>query len=179
MSVPTTSRTPQPFVAMILGLTLTGCSLNQTLSLGVDDPCDSLKSIIADYPSGFAQYRGRSNNFKSVTVFSAEEEIIKGHCEIWSWANNDTAYVCSANAPNDEVAAARYNTAVSSTSQCLGTTWQSDESDRVRDGEKAGVATHFKSPDAADPGVSVHRVAFKGNSSVYVYVGKSGQTGDF
>lgn len=174
-----TSRTPQPFIAMILGLTLTGCSVTQKLTLGVDDPCASLKAIIADYPSGFAQYRGSANNYNTMTVFSAQEQIIKGHCEIWSWANNDSAYVCSVNAPNDEVAAARYNTAVSSTSQCIGNTWQSAERDRVRDGEKAGVATHFKSSDPADPAVSVHRVAFRGSSSVYVYVGKSGQTGDF
>ncbi len=169
-----TSRTPQPFIAMILGLTLTGCSATQKLTLGVDDPCASLMAIIADYPSGFAQYRGSANNFNAMTIFSAKVQVIKGHCEIWSWANNDTAYVCSANTPNDEVATARYNTAVSSTSRCIGNTWQSVERDRVQDGEKAGVATYFKSPDPADPNVSVHRVAIQGNSSVYIYVGKSG-----
>jgi hypothetical protein len=170
-----TNRTPQPFIAMILGLALTGCSAPQKLTLGVDDPCASLKVIIADYPSGFADYRGNATNFNAMTVFSAKEQIIKGHCEVWSWTNNDSAYVCSANTPNDEVATARYNAAVSSISQCIGNTWESAERDRVRDGEKAGVATHFKSPDPADPDVSVHRVATRGSSSVYVYVGKSGE----
>ncbi|SNC75870.1 hypothetical protein SAMN04487881_3130 [Marinobacter sp. es.048] len=175
MTIPKTAK----FAAAILGLSLAGCSIQDTLSLGVDDPCTSLKGIVADYPSGFEQYRGSSNGFSSVTVYTTKEQIVKGHCEVWSWANDDSAYVCSGNTPNNEVATTRYNTAVNWMGQCLGNGWTSTEGERTRDGENAGTVTRFRSNEAGQPNVSVHRVAFRGDSAVYVYVGTPSRLAEF
>jgi len=164
-------RKSAKFTAVMMGLSLAGCSFQDTLSLGVEDPCASLKGIVADYPSGFEQYRGSPNGFSSVTVYNAKEELIRGHCEVWSWANDDSAYVCSGNTPNNEVAITRYNTAVDWMGQCLGDSWTSQEGERTRDGENAGMVTRFRSTETGKPNVSVHRVAFRGDSAVYVYVG--------
>ncbi|WP_449286440.1 hypothetical protein [Marinobacter sp. PE14] len=166
-----TIRKTANFTAVMLGVSLAGCSFQDTLSLGVEDPCASLKGIIADYPSGFEQYRGGANSLRSVTVYNAKEQLIRGDCEIWSWANDDSAYVCSGNTPNDEVATTRYNTAVNWMGQCLGDSWTSQEGERTRDGENAGMMTRFSSSEKGTPNVSVHRVAFRGDSAVYVYVG--------
>jgi hypothetical protein len=173
-----TIRKTTNFTAVMLGLSLTGCSFQDTLSLGVEDPCTSLKGIVADYPSGFAQYRGSSSGLRSVTVYEAKEQLIRGHCEIWSWANNDSAYVCSDNTSNDDVADTRYSNAVNWMGQCLGDTWASKEGPRTRDGENAGVVTRFQSSRAGSPNVSVHRVAFRGDSAVYVYVGTPSRLAD-
>ena len=135
MKIPKTAN----FASVIIGFSLAGCSVQDTLSLGVEDPCASLKNIVADYPAGFEQYRGSANDFRSVTVYKAKEQLIRGHCEIWSWANNDSAYVCSGNTPNDKVATTRYNTAVNWMGQCLGDSWTSQENPRTRDGENAGI----------------------------------------
>ncbi|WP_166254840.1 hypothetical protein [Marinobacter salicampi] len=159
------------FLPVLVGLSLAGCSAQDKLQVGVEDPCDSLQGIVADYPSGFGNYRGKAINFRSVTVFSAREEIIKGHCEIWEWANMDTAYVCSATAPNSDVASALYDQSVASIAQCLGGNWSQEETDRIRDGENAGIATRFSESTQAGPNVSVHRVGFRRNHSIYVYVG--------
>jgi len=175
MKIPKTVK----FTSVIIGLSLAGCSIQNTLSLGVDDPCASLKGIVADYPSGFEAYRGSSNSFSSVTVYNAKEQIIRGHCEVWSWANNDSAYVCSGNTPNDEVATTRYNTAVNWMGQCLGDSWSSTEGERTRDGMNAGMVTRFSAAEAGKPNVSVHNVAFRGDSAVYVYVGTPSRLAEF
>lgn len=174
-----TIRKTLKFTAVLAGLSMTGCAFQDTLSLGVDDPCASLQGIIADYPSGFDQYRGSPNGFRSVTVYNAKEQLIRGHCEIWSWANDDSAYVCSGNTPNDEVASARYTSSVSWMEQCLSDRWTSTESERTRDGEKAGMVTRFRTSEAGQPNVSVHQVAFRGDSAVYVYVGTPSRLADF
>ncbi|WP_417565766.1 hypothetical protein [Marinobacter sp.] len=175
MTIPKVTK----FASVIMGLSLAGCSAQNTLSLGVDDPCASLKGIIADYPSGFEQYRGSASDFRSVTVYSATEQIIRGHCEIWAWANNDSAYVCSGNTPDDEVATTRYDAAVTWMDNCLGDGWQAQESERIRDGENAGMVTRFRSLEAEMPNVSVHKVAFRRDSAVYVYVGTPSRLAEF
>jgi len=175
MTIPKVAK----FVSVIMGLSLAGCSAQNTLSLGVEDPCASLKGIIADYPSGFEQYRGSASGFRSVTVFSAKEQIIRGHCEIWTWANNDSAYVCSGTSPNDEIATTRYNNAVGWMEQCLGDSWASQEDERTRDGENAGMVTRFRASESGKPNISVHRVAFRGDSAVYVYVGTPSRLSEF
>jgi len=168
-----------PFASVIMGLSLTGCSSLNTLSLGVEDPCASLNGIIGAYPSAFADYRGKGNNFNSVTVYAAKEQIIRGHCEIWNWANNDSAYVCSANNPNQEVAMARYQTAIDSVGQCLGSNWQSKETERTRNGKNAGNVTRFQSAESGQPSVAIHRVSYRGDSSVYLYVGTPARLEDY
>ena len=175
MKIPKTAN----FASVIIGFSLAGCSVQDTLSVGVEDPCASLKNIVADYPAGFEQYRGSANDFRSVTVYKAKEQLIRGHCEIWSWANNDSAYVCSGNTPNDEVATTRYNTAVNWMGQCLGDSWKSQENPRTRDGDNAGMVTRFSTSETGTPNVSVHRVAFRGDSAVYVYVGTPSRLAEF
>lgn len=172
-------RKAATFASVLIGVSLAGCSFQNSLSLGVEDPCASLTGIVADYPSGFEQFRGSASSFSSVTLYSAKEQIIRGHCEIWSWANNDSAYVCSGNTPNDEVATTRYNTAVNWMGQCLGDSWASEEGERTRDGENAGTVTRFRSSEAGKPSVSVHKVAFRGDSAVYVYVGTPSRLAEF
>jgi|SRR6056297_152001 len=179
MSQHMTIRKIITIASVMVGVSLAGCSVQDTLSLGVEDPCASLKNIVADYPAGFEQYRGGANDFRSVTVYNAKEQLIRGHCEIWSWANNDSAYVCSGNTPNDEVATTRYNTAVNWMGQCLGDSWTSTEGERTRDGENAGMVTRFRSTESGKPNVSVHRVAFRSDSAVYVYVGTPSRLAEF
>lgn len=166
-------------VSAVMALSLAGCSSLSPISPGVNDPCASLRGIIAAYPSGFEQYRGSANSFSTVTVYAAKEQIVRGHCEVWSWANNDSAYVCSGTNPNNEVATARYLTAVDWMGRCLGDGWQAQEASRIRNGGDAGVVTRFRASDANKPNVSVHKVEYRGNSSVYVYVGTPARLTEF
>jgi len=166
-------------VSAVMALSLAGCASQSPISLGVDDPCASLQGIIEAYPTAFEQYRGSANSFSSVTVYAAKEQIVKGQCEIWSWANNDSAYVCSGTTPNSEVATTRYLTAVDWMGRCLGDDWQAQETPRMRNGEDAGVVTRFRASDANKPNVSVHKVDYRGNSSVYVYVGTPARLTEF
>ncbi|GGE69170.1 hypothetical protein GCM10011533_21940 [Streptosporangium jomthongense] len=157
---------------LFLGISLPGCALQEKLSFGVEDPCASLQNIVADYDSGFASYRGKGSSFNAVTVFRAKEQIISGHCEIWAWANNDSAYNCSTKAPNEEVAKVIYEKSIASIGQCMGNAWtQEPETRRIRDGKAAGVATRFATQDANKPGIAVHRVDYRNDNSVYVYIG--------
>lgn len=159
-------------LTVLASFTLAGCALPQKkLTAGVDDPCASLQSIVKDYPTGFANYRGKPNNFNSVTVYRAKEELIRGHCEVWAWANRDSAYVCSAVSPNEEVADNQYQKAVSYVRECVGSGWSHEEADRVRNDEKAGLMTQFRTGAEGQPNISVHKVDYHGSQSVYVYVG--------
>ena len=154
-----------------LAFSLTGCAFQESLRSGTDDPCSTLKDIVADYPTEFSAFRKGRSDFQSVTIYRAKEELIKGHCEVWAWGNADSAYVCTAGAPDPEVANARYTQAVERVSGCLGQEWVSEESDRERDGEAAGVVTRFRHQGDEMPVVSVHNVEDRWRRSVYLYIG--------
>lgn len=164
-----------PLTLALLGLSLTGCAVQENLRSGTDDPCTSMKNIVADYPNGFAEFRRSGTNFKSVTIYRAREELIKGHCEVWAWGNGDSAYVCTVGAPNPEVAESRYEQAVEQVAGCLGQRWVPEERVRERNGAAAGMATVFRQQGERSPSVSVHRVEDRSRQSVYLYIGSPGR----
>lgn len=156
-------------------LALTGCTVQDTIQSGTDDPCATLQNIVADYPTEFAAFRKGGSNFRSLTIYQAKEELIRGHCEVWAWGNGDSAYVCTVGAPNLDVANSRYNQAVGKVSGCLGPEWGPEEQVREREGEAAGMATRFRHEGKRSPVVSVHRVEDRSSQSVYLYIGSSGR----
>jgi len=164
----------------IAAVITTGCaSFSSTPALS-DDPCADLQSIIADYPNRYADLRGSRSDFNTVTLYRAKKDIVKGHCEIWEWAGGDTAYVCSLNAPNNEIAEHRYEQTVEYVGGCLGDNWQPEIANRTRDGEAAGVVTRYRNPDAGDLVISVHNVSVSGTGraarSNYVFIGTAGRS---
>lgn len=158
-----------------LAFTLTACATDSSLSLGVEDTCGSLKAIVADYESGFEAYRGAGSNYPAIAVYRAKTELVRGHCEIWAWSQGDHAYVCSANAPNAEVAQARYDRSLSFLQQCLNDGWDQTTVDKSKNGEPTGVATRFVSN--ANPGlvVSVQKLIapspYREIHSNYLFIG--------
>lgn len=170
--------------AGIVGLALTtlaGCSAMSQVSMGVEDPCVTLKTVIDDYDNGFADFRGKASNYRVMTVYQAREEIVEGHCEVWSWAQNDAAYVCAVTAPGETVAMDRYQAAVEKVSQCLGDRWQQTVSARSQDGDGAGAVTRFRPEGKTEPVLSVHNVrndgALRSWYTNYVYVGSPDRMG--
>ncbi|MFN2360000.1 MAG: hypothetical protein ABR522_02820 [Marinobacter sp.] len=166
-------RLPLPFA--LAALSLSGCAFQDNLESGTDDPCATLQNIVADYPTGFSDFRKGGSNFRSLTIYRAKEELIRGHCEVWAWGNGDSAYVCTAGAPDLDVASWRYNQAVAKVSECLGPEWVSEEKPREKDGEAVGVASVFQHEGKRSPVVSVHRVEDRSSQSVYLYIGSSGR----
>ncbi|MDI9244257.1 hypothetical protein [Marinobacter sp. CHS3-4] len=158
-----------------LAFTLSACATDSSLSLGVEDTCGSLKSIVADYDSGFEAYRGAGSNYRAIAVYRAKTELVRGHCEIWAWAQGDHAYVCSANAPSAEVAQVRYDKSLSFLQQCLSDGWEQTAVGKSKNGEPTGVATRFTSN--ANPGlvVSVQKLiapnAYRTIHSNYLFIG--------
>ncbi|WP_148864724.1 hypothetical protein [Marinobacter fonticola] len=147
-----------PLIASILSaLALTGCAGPQSVSLGTDDPCQSLHEVVADYPSGFADFRGKASNFNLLTVYRAKEQIIDGECEIWAWNQQDTAYACTVTAPSQDVAAQRHERTRDFIQSCLGNAWRASDVERIRDGEAGGIITRFSSPESPAM-VSVHSI---------------------
>lgn len=167
------TRLPLSFA--LVALALSGCAFQDNLTSGTDDPCATLQNIVADYPTGFADFRKGGSNFRSLTIYRAKEELIRGHCEVWAWGNGDSAYVCTVGAPDLDVASSRYNQAVEKVSACLGPEWVSEEKPRERDGEAAGVASVFQHEDKRSPAVSVQRVEDRSSQSVYLYIGSHGR----
>ncbi|PAV26482.1 hypothetical protein C8D92_101396 [Tamilnaduibacter salinus] len=164
--------------AGIVGLALTtlaGCSITQQVSMGVEDPCGTLKTVVADYGNGFAEFRRSATNYRMMTVYQAREEIVDGHCEIWSWGRDDAAYVCSVTAPSQPVAMTRYQVAVDYVSDCLGEGWRRTASTRGPDGDDTSVVTRFRPEGKTEPVLSVHNVRDQGGPwswhTNYVYVG--------
>lgn len=155
----------------LLALSLSGCAFQETLESGTENPCATLKTIVEDYPSEFASFRKGGSDYRSVTIYRAKEELIRGHCEVWAWGNADSAYVCTVGAPDPEVATARYVQAVEQVSGCLGPEWTSGEGIRERDGRPDGLVTRFSHQDASRPVVSVHNVEDRSRRSVYLYIG--------
>ncbi|WP_291831025.1 hypothetical protein [Marinobacter sp.] len=150
---------------------LAGCSSLQSVTSGTDDPCATLQDIVADYPTGFADFRGSSSNFTSVTIYRAKEQLIKGHCEIWAWGNGDSAYTCTVSAPDRAVAETLHARAATELAECLGSNWQAEKSVRERDGKPAGERIQFTSGEAKAPSVALHRVEDHRRHSVYLYIG--------
>ncbi|WP_421911901.1 hypothetical protein [Marinobacter sp.] len=155
----------------LLAFSLGGCALQETLQSGTDDSCATLKGIVADYPSEFAAFRKSGSDYSAVTIYRAKEELIRGHCEVWAWGNADSAYVCTAGAPDPEVASTRYTQAVAQVSSCLGPEWTLKEGARERDGQTDGVATRFSHQGDAMPVVSIHNIEDRWRRSVYLYIG--------
>ncbi|MEX0605808.1 MAG: hypothetical protein WD623_00580 [Marinobacter sp.] len=117
-----------------------------------------------------------------MSLYRAKKDLIKGHCEIWEWAAGETAYVCSVNAPNQQIAEHRYEKAVDDISGCLGSSWAGEESERVRDGSPAGVVTRFRNSDQTGLVISIHNVAIAGGKgsarSNYLFIGGVGKANE-
>lgn len=160
--------------ALVITLTsaaLAGCSSFQTSASSAEDPCTTVKEIVADYPAGFAEFRGSSNNLKMVTIYNAKKQLIRGHCEVWEWGNGDTAYSCNIAAPEAAVAESAYNQAATRLSECLGPDWHSETAPRERDGRPAGERTRYTTDAGYAPAISLHRVQDRKRHSVYLYIG--------
>ena len=146
------------------------------------DPCADLHALIAEYPNRFADLRGSRSDFRSVTLYRTKMDIVKGHCEVWEWAGGDSAYVCSVNAPDAEVAEQRYDRTVDYVGNCLGADWKEEASDRVRDGQVAGVVTRYRNPDYGSLVISVHNVSIAGAAralrSNYLCIGGADRSGE-
>lgn len=164
-------NTTAALVITIASAALAGCSSFQPVTSGTEDPCATLQNIVADYPTGFADYRGSSSNFNSVTIYRAKEQLIKGHCEIWAWGNGDSAYTCTVSAPDKEVAETMHARAASELSECLGPNWQAEKGVRERDGKPAGERIQFASGEPKAPAVALHRVEDHRRHSVYLFIG--------
>jgi len=168
-------RLPFSLTLLALSLSLGGCAFQETIQSGTDDPCATMQNIVTDYPTGFSDFRKSGSNFRSLTIYRAKEELIRGHCEIWAWGDGDSAYVCSIGAPDPEVARARYSQTVEKISGCLGPEWQPEEKVRERNGEAAGMATVFLQKGGQSPAVSVHRIEERSSQSIYLYIGSPGR----
>lgn len=165
--------------ALVIALTSTafaGCSNLQSITSGTEDPCGTLQAIVADYPTGFEEFRGSSSTFRSVTIYRAKEQLIKGHCEIWAWGNGDAAYTCTVSAPDQSVAETLYQRAAAPLAECLGPDWHAEQGPRERDGRPAGERMRFTNSDAAGPAVSLHRVEDGSRQSVYLYIGTTARS---
>lgn len=162
------------------GLVLSGCASDGKLTAGTDDPCATLRAVIDDYPTGFESFRGKRNDFTAITVFAAREELVKGHCEIWAWSDGDSAYVCSANTPEAEIADQRYQNSLKVVKECLGSSWQEETLTRERDGQYLGVATRFSSEAHAGMVISVQNIlppgSYRSLRSNYLYIGSIERT---
>ena len=171
------TRIPPSLLAVALSATvISGCSQFGKITSGTDDPCATLQDIVADYPQGFADFRGSSSNYNLVTLYQARQQLIKGHCEIWAWGNGDSAYTCTVGAPNQDVASALYTEASNRLTQCLTSDWQPRESLRDRDGRPAGEVTRYQREGKPGPVVSLHRVEDRARHSVYLYIGTPGRS---
>lgn len=137
----------------------TGCTVNKTPEIGVDDACTSLKAITADYANNFENFRRARSDHPAFTLYAAKVELVKGHCEIWEWAGGDHAYVCTATTPIREVAAQRYSVSKDFVEACVGSGWQKEEREREQDGKQLGYATEFTSPSAPELIISVQSIA--------------------
>ncbi|MBW4936306.1 hypothetical protein [Marinobacter sp. F4206] len=166
------------YIGLVAGLS--GCASDSRLSLGVSDPCESLQAIIADFDTGFSSYRGARNDFDSFTLFRAKEELVKGHCEVWLWAGGDSAYVCSANTPVEEVAEQRYQNSLAFVEECVGSAWQQETVTRERDGNYLGLATRFTSPNEPRLVISVQNItppgSYRNLRSNYLFIGAAGRS---
>lgn len=166
-------KTTVSFVAVLASSAIAGCSSFQPVTSGSKDPCATLQSIVADYPTNFSSFRGSSSNFSSVTIYRAKEQLIKGHCEIWAWGKGDSAYTCTVSAPDKSVAETLQARAANQLSECLGPDWQTEKSVRERDGKTAGERVDFTTERVGLPSVSLHRVENIRRHSVYLFIGSS------
>lgn len=155
----------------LLTLSLSGCAFQETLESGSDNPCATLKAIVADFPAEFSAFRKGGSNFRSITIYQAKEELIRGHCEVWAWGTGDSSYVCTVGAPNAEVATTRYTNAVEQVTSCIGSEWVPEEAARESNGKPAGMVTRFRHQDDGMPVISVHNVEDRWRPSIYLYIG--------
>ncbi|MBC7182602.1 MAG: hypothetical protein H5U30_03380, partial [Marinobacter sp.] len=162
-------KTRLSMIALASTFLVAGCSSVDTIASGTDNPCGTLRSIVADYPTGFDAYRGTGSSYKMVTIYRAKEQLIRGHCEIWAWGAGDSAYTCTLGAPNPDVSEALYSKAAGQLAQCLGPDWSVENAARERDGKPAGEISRFLNTTQGSPVVSLHRVEDNARQSVYLY----------
>lgn len=168
-------RLVRPFAAIAASLLIvTGCSNLQQLTRGTDDVCGSLQQLIDDYDNGFAAFRGKGTLVPLSTVYDAKVELIEGHCQIWSWGQGDSAYLCSASSRSLDTARQRHLNSVAEVRSCLGSPWQEEGDWRERNGETDGYASRFRSPDT-DALVSVQTAVQTGGPgrryTNFLYIG--------
>ena len=171
----------KPLSLLTLSVIVLGCTNAQPLSTQAElaDACATVQTTMNSYPDGFKALRGKASNFNMVTLYRAKAEVVDGHCQIWEWANGSSAYVCSEQSRNTEVAQQRQQTAVERMSACLGDDWTMTTEGRDIDGTPAGFATRFQHNADNAPIVSIHIVEdSKGPGtrySNYLYIGSQAQ----
>lgn len=144
--------------------------------MGTEDPCATLQGLIADYPNGFANHRGKGDNFATGTVYRATTELITGHCQIWNWGVGDSAYLCSVTNPDLQIARQRHESALNSVKACLGNNWQAQGDWRERGGDTDGYASRFYATDS-DAMVSIETTVQLGGPgrhfTNFLYIGSA------
>lgn len=105
------------------------------------DPCGEVRKLIASHADGFASLRGARTRSRYADIFQANYHAVGSSCEIWQAGKGGTRYVCTRAAPDEEVARAYHDKAVTNLRTCLDASWKTSTEVRPAD---SGFQTRFE-----------------------------------
>lgn len=159
-----------------LGVILIGSALQVSCSLPGDpqmqakadelSPCEKVNKLLAAYGDQFNAVKGPLVSQRYMDVWKAKVNAIGSDCQIWRSGQHAT-YMCTRNAPAQEVGEVWFEQAVATAEQCL-TGWQRE--DTASEAEGMHVVVWSQPGSAASVGVQV--VPTRGeHRTVYYFVG--------
>ena len=138
----------------------------------VSNACQKLDYLIKAYDDGFSDLKQTKIKAGISNIWQAKYHLIGKNCRIWSWGKEQTTYSCNTIKVDESDARKYYSNAKATIAQCLGTSWQLNESARRNDD---GIKAEYTNTETQVT-LSTHLVPdsglFKSKWSVYYYVGR-------
>ncbi|CAH0991639.1 hypothetical protein SIN8267_01748 [Sinobacterium norvegicum] len=152
-------------------LLTSGCELYQN-TIYTPKPCEGIEEVISQYQHGFEDIRGTGQDYKKLTIYDTNYQIVSNACSIWVWNDGQSSYSCSKMYPSEQSASNAYQTLNSRIEQCLGNDWQ--QTTQARTLAKSGEVTRYKN-DSVKAKIGAHLIktdaVIKDEWGVYLFIG--------
>ena len=167
---------------LLLGLSLLGlggCEVYNSKSYTPDNSCEGLKTVIAEYPQGFAQLRGSGKVRRKLTLYNTSYQIVKGRCQIWSWDDGKSTYTCTTNLNSERQSIEQFREIQDTVEQCIDSRWQKTVAVSKEDENNEKII--YRQDDKL-PAITLQRVKIdklgRPQWALYLFVGDQNQRHD-
>lgn len=152
-------------------LLTSGCELYQN-TVYTPKPCEGIEEVISQYQHGFKDIRGSGRDFKKLTIYETQYQIVSNACSIWVWNDGESSYSCSKMYPSKQSASNAYHTLNSRIKQCVGESWQ--QTSQARKLADSGEVTRYQN-SKVNANIGAHLVktdaVIKDEWGVYLFIG--------
>lgn len=166
---------------IIASLLLASCVNQNTIIsenlMPTTNACAKLSLLEKAYHNDFKDLKEIKVKGRVSNMWRAKYQLFGENCQVFTWGGDQHNYSCRLVAPDEESARTYYQNAKTITQECLGETWNLEESKRARDDGMKTTFTKRVTSEEEKVTFSTHLVStpgvFSSTWTIYYYVGNS------